>query len=265
VKVLLEMATQNATPPGMIMAGQALARIGITINPEVAFSGQRAAEAVRPVVALLHPECHALQNFEALMALTNLAQMGPTIQSKILKDGGFSKIETFMFEKHELLKRAAVQCVANLTTNPDVIKAFEGPNDRVKFLVLLCEDEDLDTAHAAAGGLAMLTSVSPKSAEKVMDTKRWYEILMMLSSSQDKNLQHRGVYVVHNMMHANRELAEKLVETKLLEVMMAIIRPEVDDISAEVKSLSRVTLEKAKEWGLIKSLEEGISNEEDPD
>jgi protein unc-45 len=61
------------TPKGIRQASQALARIGITINPEVAFPGQRACEVVRPLITLLHPECTALENFEAMMALCNLA------------------------------------------------------------------------------------------------------------------------------------------------------------------------------------------------
>lgn len=39
----------------------------------------------------------------------------------------------------------------------------------MKFLVLLCDDEDLETAKAAAGALAMLTSVSKKSCKKVFE------------------------------------------------------------------------------------------------
>ena len=46
---------------------------------------------------------------------------------------------------------------------------YEKPNDRVKFLVLLCDDEDLETAKASAGALAMLTSVSKKSCKKVFE------------------------------------------------------------------------------------------------
>lgn len=63
----------TGTTKGKNQASQALARIGITINPEVAFPGQRMCEVVRPLLGLLHQECKALENFEALMALCNLA------------------------------------------------------------------------------------------------------------------------------------------------------------------------------------------------
>jgi len=39
----------------------------------------------------------------------------------------------------------------------------EGKNDKVKYLVLLCgDDEDVEVVKAAAGALAMLTSASEK-------------------------------------------------------------------------------------------------------
>lgn len=65
---------------GKEQASQALARIGITIDPARAFPGERAYEVVRPLLNLLEVEKTALQNFEALLALTNLAQMGESVR-----------------------------------------------------------------------------------------------------------------------------------------------------------------------------------------
>ena len=68
------MALENSAI-GKHLASQALAKLSISINPEVAFSGQRVLEVVRPLLKLLHPERTALQNFEALMALTNITSV----------------------------------------------------------------------------------------------------------------------------------------------------------------------------------------------
>ena len=65
---------------GKECASQALSRIGISINPEIAFPGQRSWEVVRPILNMLKEEKTALQNFEALMALTNLAQMSDSVR-----------------------------------------------------------------------------------------------------------------------------------------------------------------------------------------
>jgi len=261
-KALLKMALENNTPKGKIYAGQALARIGITINPEIAFPGQRVVEVVGPIAQLLHVECTGLQNFEALMALTNLASVSDTVINRILKDCGLSKIENYMFEDHELLRRAATQCVNNLIAHKHVTEAYEGNNDRVKMLVILSEEDDLETAKAASGALATLTAISKKAAQKILQVKRWFQILLMLSSSKDKELQHRGVLIVRNIMNADKESAEKIVETPIFQVMMAIVRPEVDDISDKVKGMAQEVIDRAKEYNLTKKLGEDGSDDE---
>ena len=49
------------------------------------------------------------------------------------------------------------------------MKRCEGKNDKVKYAVLLCgDDEDLEVVRAAAGALAMLTSQSDKICRKVL-------------------------------------------------------------------------------------------------
>ena len=73
-QILIPLALENSTI-GKHLASQALAKLSISINPEVAFPGQRVLEVVRPLLKLLHPERTALQNFEALMALTNITSV----------------------------------------------------------------------------------------------------------------------------------------------------------------------------------------------
>lgn len=255
VKALLKLALENNTNNGKNIAGQALARIGITLNPEVAFPGQRCVEVVRPLINILHPDCNALQNFEALMALTNLAQVSPSVRSRIFKDSGFSRIDSYLYEEHPLLKRAAVQCLVNLITSDEAVRLYEGDNDRLKYLVILCEEDDLETVKAASGALAMLTSVSKKSCQKVFEAKCWREVLIQLVSSKEADLQHRGVCIAYNLIDCGAEVAEKIVETEILEVLIAITRPEVDDIGDNIKDIARKALERAEEQKLIKNIE----------
>ncbi|XP_074596808.1 unc-45 myosin chaperone [Brevipalpus obovatus] len=252
VKVLLQLARGSNTKRGKIIASQALARIGISIDPRIAFPGQRAVEVIKPLMNLLDVECSALENFEALMALTNLAQSDPSVQAAILRDNGFSKLEHYYFEDHTMLKRAATQCVANLITNPEVIKLYEDENDRVKYLLLLSEEEDLDTILAATGALAMLTSASTKCCEKIVTISNWLELMMLLCSSSEPGLQHRGLFIAQNMVLASKELAEKIVDTQLFEVFVAITRPEIDNIEKNIKQIAEKILAKSVEYGLIK-------------
>lgn len=251
-KILIQLATQNNTNKGLEHARQAIARIAITINPQDAFPGQRSAEIVRPLLNLLDINCTALQNFEALMALTNLAQVDNSIQTLILKDDGFSRIEHYIYENHEMLRRASVECLANLIRNKEVVKKFEAENDRMKYFVALCQCDDLQTALAAAGGLAMITNISKKCCEKVFESKVWQEVLIMLCSNENLEFQHRGVFLVYNLVYANKEIAERIAETQVLDVILALCRPEVDNVPANVKELCSNIIEQMQTYGLVK-------------
>lgn len=260
IKALLPLAL-DGTDKGKKQASQALARLGITINPEVAFPGQRIMEVVRPFINLLNPECSALENFESLMALCNLAGVNDSVRKCILKEGGFQKIESYMYEEHDMLRRASTQVVNNLVMCEETWQYFEQENDRVKFLVILCEDEDQETSMAAAGALAMLTSASKKACEKVFDSKDWAEILRFLLANPNVDVQHRGVVTILNMMRSTKDVAARLIDTDIMEILMALSKNE-NTQNDTVKQLAANALEAAAEWELIKkNVEENESSE----
>lgn len=107
----------------------------------------------------------------------------------------------------------------------------------------------------------MLTSVSPKAAKKVFTAKNWLKALIALVSSKNLDLAHRGVVIVHNLIAAGEESAEKVVEGPLLELLMAIVRPEVDDIPENIKEVAREALALAEEMKLIKNIEKMSTSE----
>lgn len=260
-KVLLPMAL-DGTEKGKKQAAQALARIGITINPEVAFPGQRSVEVIRPLLFLLALECSALENFEALMALCNLAGVNETIRKRIVKEGGVPKIENYMYVEHEMLKRAATQVMTNLIMSPDVVKIYEGKNDRTKLLVLLCSEEDEETSMAAAGALAILTSASKKACKKVFEPQSWLETLHQLLANPSKDLQHRGVFIVYNMMRSCKEVAEKLIATDIMEILMALSTMQ-EEGKENVQEYAGEALKAAEDWKLIRKPSEEQEEEED--
>ncbi|XP_015108804.1 protein unc-45 homolog B [Diachasma alloeum] len=254
-KGLLPLALEG-TGKGKKQASQALARLGITINPEVAFPGQRIMEVIRPLLNLLDQECSALENFEALMALCNVAGVSDAVRRHILKEGGFPRIEAYMYEQHEMLQRAATQVINNLVMCEEAIKYFEGDNDRVKYLVILAEDEDVDTSLAASGALAMITSVSIKACNKIFESKNWVESLRFLLGNPSADVQHRGVVIVANMIKSNKEIATRVIITDIMEILMAITKSE-DVESGKVKEIAQEALEAAAKWELIEKQPEG--------
>ncbi|KAE8752791.1 hypothetical protein FOCC_FOCC000529 [Frankliniella occidentalis] len=261
-KALLPMALEG-TEKGIRQAAQALARIGITMNPEVAFPGQRNVEVIRPLISLLHPECTALENFEALLALCNLAGLNETTRLRIIKEHGVPKIEGYMFEEHEMLRRAATQVITNLILSPEVVKMYEGKNDKTKYLVLLSADEDTETAMAAAGALAQLTAVSKKCCKKVFEVESWIESIQSLLGNPDTGLQYRGVYIVNNLMQSCKEVAEKLISTDIMEILMALSL--LEDGDEKVKKYALEALKSAEQWKLIKKPGENTDEENEDD
>ncbi|KAK4877862.1 hypothetical protein RN001_010368 [Aquatica leii] len=250
-KVLITLAL-NGTDKGKRHAAQALARIGVTINPEVAFPGQRSLEVIRPLLNLLHQDCSALENFEGLLALCNIAQMSEAARQRILKENGLGKIDHYLFEDHVMLRRAATQVITNLAMSPDVVEIYEGENDKMKYLVLLCMEEDLETSLAAAGAVAILTSSSTKCCSKVFDTSSWLESLQILLANPNSNLQYRGLAIIKNMMESSKDVAAKLIETNIMEILMALSKSENEQLPL-TKDLAQEALKSAESWGIIKT------------
>ncbi|KAF5301059.1 hypothetical protein FQA39_LY10878 [Lamprigera yunnana] len=250
VKVLIALSL-NGTDKGKRHAAQALARIGVTIDPNVAFAGQRSLEVIRPLLNLLHQDCTALENFEALLTLCNVAQINESARQRILKEGGLAKIDHYLFEDHVMLQRAAVQAITNMTMSPDVVQIYEGDNDKMKYLVLLCADEDLETSLAASGAVAILTSESEKCCNKVFDASTWLEILQILLANANNNLQYRGIAIVKNMIQSCKDVAAKLIETNIMEILMALSKSEEAKM-ATIKDCALAALQSAENWGVIK-------------
>merc|ERR1719277_2395783 len=211
--------TQSGTDKGKRCAASALARIGITQDPAIAFPGGRSTDVIRPVSLLLDTECDALENFEALMALGNLASLNESTRKRMLiEQNCICTIENYMFEEHEMIRRAAVQCWTNLCLSPLQVKRCEGNNDKIKYSVLLCGDDlDQNVVKAAAGGLAMLTSNSEKICRKVFEAKQWNECVLNLLASEDVEICLRGCVIIYNMVNVDKETAEEVFETQVMK------------------------------------------------
>jgi protein unc-45 len=138
-----------------------------------------------------------------------------------VKEQGMQKIEVYTYSEHELLKRAASQCLVNLVLSPEVVNLYEGENDRTKLLVLLAQEEDLETCKAATGALAILLSASPKCADKVLKVGSWQESLTYMLANPDPDIQHRGLVAVHGLIASSKENAAEVVGTDILELILA--------------------------------------------
>ncbi|KFR01261.1 Protein unc-45 B, partial [Nipponia nippon] len=214
-KALVPLAVEG-TEVGKIKASHALAKIAAISNPDMAFPGERVYEVVRPLVSLLNTERDGLQNYEALLGLTNFSGRSDKLRMKIIKERALPDIENYMFENHDQLRQAATECMCNLVVNKELV-------------VLLCGEDDEKVQVAAAGALAMLTAAQKKLCSKMTEvTTQWLEILQRLCLHDNMEVQHRGLVIAFNLISADKELAKKLVETELLEILTYIGKQEDD-------------------------------------
>ncbi|XP_074607020.1 protein unc-45 homolog B-like isoform X1 [Acropora palmata] len=256
VKALVALSVQN-TEKGADLACQALAKVAITMNPEVAFPGQRSFGLIRPLLKLLHPSKTGLQQFESLMALTNLAQMNDEVRRHIVKEKGFPLIESLMFDDHDMVKRAATECVCNMVMCEEVFKMYEkedAPTERVKLLTLLSGEEDFELSRAASGALAILSS-SEKVCKQIIKVSSYMEIQKQLLVSDNKELRHRGAHIAANMIASNKDIATKIIESEVLEILMVFSNDEDPEMSM-VRACAERALEIAEGLSLIKQNKE---------
>ncbi|XP_077600559.1 protein unc-45 homolog B-like isoform X1 [Stigmatopora nigra] len=253
-KALIPLALEG-TEAGKVKASHALARIASISNPEMAFPGERVYEVVRPLVNLLHTDRDGIQNFEALRGLTNFAGFSEKLRTKIVKENALPDIESYMFEEHEQIRQAAAECMCNLVTCKEVQERYlEEGNDKLKLLVLLSGEDDETLQIAAAGALAMLTAAQKKLCTMItLVTVQWLEILQRLCIHTNPMIQHRGLVTVFNMLNSeDNELAKKLIESELLEIMSVIGKAADNPKKQDVIDAARSCLVKAMDLGLIK-------------
>ncbi|XP_059126664.1 protein unc-45 homolog B [Peromyscus eremicus] len=252
-KALIPLALEG-TDVGKVKAAHGLAKIAAVSNPDIAFPGERVYEVVRPLVSLLDTQRDGLQNYEALLGLTNLSGRSDKLRQKIFKEKALPDIENYMFENHDQLRQAATECMCNMVLNKEVQERFLADgNDRLKLVVLLCGEDDDKLQNAAAGALAMLTAAHKKLCLKMTQvTTQWLEILQRLCLHDQLSVQHRGLVIAYNLLSADAELARKLVESELLEILTVVGKQEPDEKRGTVVQTARECLIKCMDYGFIK-------------
>ncbi|KAM7536870.1 hypothetical protein Aperf_G00000085746 [Anoplocephala perfoliata] len=253
-KALINLALNENTDEGRYAASQALAKLTITADPRLTFPGERSLEVIRPLLQLLDVDCAALQNFEGLLALTNLASLDDKHRSRMLAEGALPKIEHYMFEDHEELRRAAVECFGNLAQHPVVVLAYGGERDPeidskdvpetlmaragssgsevVKLLTLYCyEEKDVFLVRAAAGALAVM-SHNIGILKRIVQVDKWKEKLESLAAHPSPGIQHRAAFILHNfIVIGGADISRDIVQSsRIVEILDYLLHlPDITD------------------------------------
>lgn len=158
--------------PEILLPIQALAKLAITASPLQVFgAGSDASlDAIAPLCRLLlHESSSSLQQFEAMMALTNIASIGPVTSTHIARFLGLvEKVEILLLDDNVLIRRASCELLCNLiSADEQIFRRFGGGDDetftaaaksKLQILLALSDVDDTPTRLAASGSLAVVSS-----------------------------------------------------------------------------------------------------------
>ncbi|XP_024875499.1 protein unc-45 homolog B-like, partial [Temnothorax curvispinosus] len=252
-EALLSLAL-DGTVKGKKLASRALAHLGLTIRPEVAFPGHLITEVVEPIVDLLNPQCSVNENCQTLTALCNLAEVNDSMREHIFKEV-FEKIEIYLIFRGEddSLKLASANLINLLFLSREVaVQYLERDNFRVEYLMLLYKDENQDIKFAAAAALVKLTLANKEACKKVFDSNFWLEFLRSLLTNPSSNVQEMGIIFVLSMIRNMEDFAAKLIETDIIELLKSL--SENDTVqNKNIEELTFIALEAVAERSNIEA------------
>lgn len=184
----------------------ALAKTLISTNPDLAFSSKLSpAVCVAPLLEQLQlsPETTMdglplLDVFEALMALTNLASsQNEQCRTLVMRnDKGFTQIETLLTtSSNAMIQRACLELICNLSMSPlcaekYLDKSVPATTQRLELLAAFANSDDVKTATAASGALAILCEYGQIAADAMATESVVTRIVRAFGeqSSQDVSL-----------------------------------------------------------------------------
>merc|ERR1712110_967881 len=80
--------------------------------------------------------------------------------------------------------------------------------DRLKLLILMCQEDDDETRSAAAGALATLTTFNPEHCERVSRVaESWAESFGIITLDADPKIRHRALVFLKNISEHHIETA----------------------------------------------------------
>lgn len=251
--VIRGILENSASEPEDLEPFQALAKLAITSSPLQVFGPDAGAthDAIRPLSVLFtHSSCTLLQQFEALMALTNISSLGPEAAQRVTTSPDLlTKVETLLLDDHDMVRRAAVELLCNLITGSDAIfgRYTEGPGARSKLRILtaLADVADVPTRLAASGALATLT-MSPQACSALtsleVETHRILPVMNGLIQPLDDavpeealvqaapGLVHRGVVCLRNLLivtkdsEVHRQVVDNMDQAGTVKALVNIVR-----------------------------------------
>ncbi|KAL7005284.1 SWI5-dependent HO expression protein 4 [Cystobasidiomycetes sp. EMM_F5] len=223
---------------------QSLAKLLITTNPILVVGPSANSPLLVGVITPLSlpvtsPAASLLQQFESLMALTNIASVSDTLQEQIaslptflgrLEDimldvGSGSESTSDAVDGRILCRRAACELLCNLVGCETAFLRYTAADQedklrygtlpaavasRIKLLVALCSVEDLQTQLAVLGLMATLLSAPTVTRYIAAEDKR-LDVFVSACEDADPGIQLRAIECVRQVAHTVPQKKDRIV------------------------------------------------------
>jgi len=211
--------------------------------------------SIKPLIQLVGDNnATDLQQFEALLAITNLASAGDETKERIVAERGISSLSYAMFSDHEMVQRAGTEALCNLVPHPAMMKYLADPEHLRLWLAFASDVEaNFECARAAAGCLAMST-YDPEIAKALIDLKSFKESMTTMLECGNLEVMHRALVIVLNLVELGGKCREAAISAELITFCDAYVASYHDGkkanelkFSAADQQQMEVTVDVAKE------------------
>lgn len=200
-----------------------IGKLLITTNPSLLTSAQRMG-SIKPLIQLVREVGSSdLQQFEALMALTNIASVGDDTKNKIVAERGLATFKFAMFSDHEMVKQAATEAMCNMVGNETFMEQLREAEELRLWLALAADFEDhFPCARAAAGCLAMATA-DPEIAKTLIALPNFKKRMDETLECGSLEIMHRILVVILNLAELGGEYREAAESNGLIAFARAYV------------------------------------------
>ena len=264
----------NAVMTTRLEAAHAIAKTLVTTNPHV-LSVHLRVGTVAPLLLLCREnDASNLQQFEALLSLTNIVSCGEVETEKLVTEKGVRSVHYLMFSEHPMVQRAATEALCNISYHEDVL-AIMRRTDQVRLWLGMCEayeveneselvgdinnyksvaedtgagaseeKESLKTARAAAGSLAGALSDAAVCAAVMKED--FSTALLRLFLSRNVDLVHRALAMVLEFVGSGVPGALDYILDNKIDIVLKEVVGGIASSNSNLKGLYFQVLERLK-------------------
>jgi protein unc-45 len=232
-------------------ARHCIAKILVTTNPALLTSSQRMG-SVKPLILLIRDnKAKDLEQFEGLLAITNVGGSGDDARNRIVADKGLACFHFAMFSDHELIRKAATEAMCNMVAHQAMLDFLVEADHIRLFLAFASEYEaNYECARAAAGGLAMATQ-DINVAQSLAEVPLFRDEMSAILECGRLEIMHRAFVILLNLVNHGDTCKQRCIESGLITFCQVYIensqRSEALDFSPEEMGILPVTIELAKQ------------------